>query len=46
MVANCKNLQQKDWLLKNATTWKETLKYDRLQMEPLYWGCEALAADL
>ena len=40
-----KAMEQKRWLLKNATTWKETLKYDRLQMEPLYRGCEALAAE-
>jgi hypothetical protein len=40
-----KAMEQKRWLLKNATTWKETLKYDRLQMEPLYRGCEVLSAD-
>ncbi len=39
-----KAMEQKRWVLKNATAWKETLKYDRLQMEPLYRGCEALAA--
>jgi hypothetical protein len=38
-------MEQKNWLLKNATSWKESLKYDRLQMEPLYRGCEKLAAD-
>jgi hypothetical protein len=40
-----KAMEQKCWLLKNATAWKETLKYDRLQMEPLYRGSEALASD-
>jgi hypothetical protein len=39
------SLQKKNWRLKTATTWKETLKYDRLQMQPLYAGSELLAAD-
>jgi len=44
-ASQVKAMEQKHWLLKNATTWKESLKYDRLQMEPLYRGSEALAAD-
>jgi hypothetical protein len=44
-VRRVQSLQKKNWELKTATTWKATLKYDRLQMEPLYGGSEVLATD-
>jgi hypothetical protein len=37
--------QKKVWNLKGATSWKESLKYDRAQMDYLYGGSEALAAE-
>jgi hypothetical protein len=34
---------REEWNLKTATTWKESLKYDRTQLEYLYGGSEAFA---
>ena len=37
--------REKNWDLKGATSWKESLKYDRVQIDSILGGSEALAKE-
>jgi hypothetical protein len=45
-VQRKKKLESGEWDTKGATAWKESLKYDRAQMDCIYGGSEALAKEV
>jgi hypothetical protein len=45
-VQRRKKLERGEFDVKGATAWKESLKYDRTQMEFIYGGSEALAKEV